>query len=125
MKVAYLKTKSAVILWNLAAIEHEMDMHRSSFKVQRMPVVNLLGLYRLGDVDWSGVNLGVLPIVAVFSKDKYCVLSGGEQIEKAKMLGFWDINCYVLTPSQHKKHILDYSEEAYQCALSEYWGEEE
>lgn len=124
MKVGYLKTKSAVILWDLGALELDIESGRISVEVRRMPVVNIAGLCRFDPELVEKVDISVFPLVVSFTPEKYCVLSGGEQIEKARALHFWDLDCYFLKPSQHKKYILDYDEATYQCAVNEYWDGE-
>ena len=124
MKTSYLKTKNVVLLWNLSAIEADIDACRFAFRIKRIPLVNLVGLFRVENEEWMRANIGIPPLVASLAKDKYCVLFGGEQIEKARALGFKHLDCYFLTPSQHKKYILDYNEERYQRAVSEYWEDE-
>lgn len=125
MKLSYLKTKTAVLLWELGKIEQDIEARRFSFEQKRMLVVNLMGLYRINDVDWTQVDLSVPPIVAALDSNKYCVLSGGEQIEKARLLGFRELRCFYLKPSQHKRYIVDYDEDIYRRAVSEYWEEDE
>ena len=124
MKLTYLKTKHYTLLWNLSAIEKDIAERRYAFKIKRMPVVNILGIYYLGKVDWTTVNIGVHPIVAELAKDKYFVMSGGEQIEKAHFLGMRDIYCYYLTPSQQMRYLINHDEKDYRRAVSEYWKDE-
>ena len=125
MKLSYLKTKTAVLWWNLDEIERDIERSRFVVELKRMLVVNLVGLYTLEDVDWTKVDVSIPPIVASLGADKYCVLSGGEQIEKARLLGFKTLRCFFLKPSQHKRYIIDYDEEIYRRAVSEYWEEDE
>lgn len=124
MQVVYLKTKSAVLLWDIEALRRDVENLKFSVEVRRMLIVNIRGLYRLGNEDVMGADIGVFPIVASLSRDKYCVLSGGEQIEKAWRLGFKSIDCYYVKPAQHKKYLLDYDEEIYLRAVKEYWEDE-
>lgn len=124
MKIGYVKTESTAILWDLGAMERDIEARRFLAEVRRMPVVNLVGTYRFREELVEDADISVFPIVVSFTPEKYCVLSGGEQIEKARALGFWDIDCYFIKPGQQKKYIIDYDEETYLRAVEEYWADE-
>ena len=124
MKVAYLITKSTVILWDVEAMRNDIETLKFSAEVRRMPVVNLMDLSRFDEAAVEPANIGIFPIVAALAPDKYCVLSGSEQIEKARRLGFIMLDCYYIKPAQQKKYILDYDEETYARAVKEYWEDE-
>ena len=123
--IAYLKTKSAVILWDVEAMRRDIDELRMSAEIRRMLVVNLMDLYHGKNLDVDNADISYFPIVAALSKDKYCVLEGAAQIEKARLLHFVELECFFIKPAQQKKYILDYDEETYLRAVKEYWADED
>lgn len=124
MKVAFLKTKSATVLWDVERIERDYGSRALPETVRTMSVPDLLEQCTHVDYDVSASDMTRFPIVAMLAKRKYRLLAGDEQLHKARKLGFRTVNCCVLMPEEHKKYILDYEEETYLRAVAEYWEDD-
>ncbi len=124
MRAAYIKTESAVVLWDLPRLERDIYMRKYDFKVRSLPVVDLVG--QCPPICGSDMlcDISAFPIVLSLAPDKYCLASGEAQINKARRLGFWDLECYFVEPRLHKKYIIDYDAEVYRRAVKEYWADE-
>lgn len=124
MKVSFLKTKSATVLWDVDRMIRDYRSRRLPHKVRTMSLPDLHEQCRHVDYDVTDFPITDFPIVAFLAKKKYRVLVGEEQLCKAKKLGWHTVNCCVLTPEEHKPYIIDYDEETYLRAVAEYWESE-
>ena len=125
MKVAFLKTETATVLWDVERIERNYRNGTLKRTVKAMSVPDLVEQSAHVDYDFMGSDIGRLPIVVFLAKKKYRVLTGEEQLLKARALGFRNIKCCVLTAEEHKPYIIGYDEETYLRAVSEYWADED
>lgn len=124
MKVAFLKTPGATILWDVERMERDLSNRTLPETFRAMSVPDLIEQCTHVDYDVSESNMGRFPIVAILARGKYRVLTGDEQLHKARKLAFRTINCCVLTPEAHKPYIIDYDEATYLRAVEEYWADE-
>ena len=124
MKVSFLKTKSATVLWDVDRMIRDYRSRRLPHKVRTMSLPDLHEQCRHVDYDVTDFPITDFPIVAFLAKKKYRVLVGEEQLCKAKKLGWHTVNCCVLTPEEHKPYIIDYDEGTYLRAVAEYWENE-
>lgn len=126
MKIGYLNTKTATILWDLGRLEKDIEMRRLSTERRCFPVVDLIGQCLVLEADALLCDVSILPIVFSFAPDKYRVMTGREQVRKARLLGFRELPCHFIKPGQHKRYIIDYDEASYLRAVEEYsnWDED-
>lgn len=122
MKVAFLKTKSATVLWDVERIERELTDGTLSCEIRSMSVHDLIEQSPHVDYDVSSCDLRRFPIVAWLGNGKFRLLTGDEQLHKARALAFREISCCVLKPKQHKPYIIGYDEATYLQAVEEYWN---
>ena len=121
MKAAYLKTKSTFILWDVERMIRDMKSRKLVSTVRAIPIANLIDPRDGVDYDVMGCDVNTFPIVVFLAPDKYRVLTGEEQIIKARQMDCKTISCYTFQPKQHKNYIIDYDEDAYLRAIEEYW----
>lgn len=121
MKVAFLKTKSATVLWDVDRIIRDYRSRKLPHKVRTMSIPDLLEQCTHVDYDVTEFSITDFPIVAFLAKKKYRVLAGEEQLCKAWDMGWHTINCCVLDPDEHIPYVIDYDEETYLRAVAEYW----
>lgn len=123
MKVAFVKTKSAVVLWDVDRIIRDIRVGKLMPKFRMMSVPDLREQCGYVNYDVSDCDLGNTPIVAHLAKEKYRVLVGEEQICKSGDLFIKNIRCFYLEPHEHKRYIVDYDKEVYCRAVEEYWDD--
>ena len=124
MKVAFIKTKSATILWDVERIKRDYASRALPETVRTMSVSDLLEQCTHVDYDVSKSDMTRFPIVAMLAKRKYRLLEGDEQLHKARKLGLRTVSCCVLKPEEHKNYIIGYDEETYLRAVAEYWEDD-
>ena len=125
MKAAFLKTATATVLWDVERIERHFRDGTLKQTVKSMSVPDLVEQSAHVDYDFMAYDLNRFPIVVFLTKNKYRVLTGEEQLLKARALGFRCIKCCILTAAEHKPYIIGYDEETYLRAVSEYWTDED
>lgn len=121
MRVAYLKTRGANILWDVDKMIRDMERGILVPKIEFYSAIDLMSQVPPIDYDISKVNILRFPIIALLGNGKFRMLAGEEQVARVRQLSFQTISCCELYPRQHKKYILDYDEETYLRAVSEYW----
>ena len=123
MKIGYIKAGGHVVLWNIAAIEHDIAKGKLRPEIRRMPVCELLEQCGEMPEDPGAYDLHKFPIVLYFTSEKYLLLTGEEQVYKANLLKFPKMDCCCLNPSQHRSYMVDTDKATYLSAVKAYWKE--